>query len=60
MILRNSGTGTRILIRSARPEIDFIPAATREWLRFFPDLTVRLHLQDRVGTYGSTLLAEVR
>ena len=60
LILKNSHAGTRILMRSASPEIDFIPASTRDRLRFFPDLAARLHLQDRVGTYGSTLLAEVR
>jgi S-adenosylmethionine-diacylglycerol 3-amino-3-carboxypropyl transferase len=60
LILRNSRPGTRILMRSASPEIDFIPAAVRDRLRFFRELTDRLHLQDRVGTYGSTLLAEVR
>jgi S-adenosylmethionine-diacylglycerol 3-amino-3-carboxypropyl transferase len=60
LILRNSRPGTRILMRSASPEIDFIPAAARDRLSFFRELTDRLHLQDRVGTYGSTLLAEVR
>lgn len=60
LILRNSRPGTRILMRSASPEISFIPAVARERLRFFPDLTRRLHEQDRVGTYGSTLLAEVQ
>ncbi len=59
LILRNSRPGTRILMRSASPEIDFIPSAVRDQLRFFPELTARLHLLDRVGTYGSTLLAEV-
>lgn len=47
-------------MRSASRQIDFIPRAARERLRFFPDLTSRLHELDRVGTYGSTLLAEVR
>lgn len=60
LILRNSRPGTRILMRSASPEIDFIPAPVHARLRFFPELTDTLHLQDRVGTYGSTLLAEVR
>jgi len=60
LILKNSRPGTRILMRSASPEIDFIPAAVRDRLRFFPEVTDRLHPQDRVGTYGSTLLAEVQ
>lgn len=60
LILKNSGPGTRILMRSASPEIDFIPDIARERLRFFHTLTDSLHAQDRVGTYGSTLLAEVQ
>ncbi len=60
LILDNSRSGTRILMRSASLEIDFIPPAVREKLRFFPELTDCLHLQDRAGTYGSTILAEVR
>jgi len=60
LVLKNSRPGTRILMRSASPEIDFIPAPVRQRLRFFTELTDCLHLQDRVGTYGSTLLAEVR
>jgi S-adenosylmethionine-diacylglycerol 3-amino-3-carboxypropyl transferase len=60
LVLANSRPGTRILMRSASPEIDFIPDPVRERLKFFEELTDRLHLQDRVGTYGSTLLAEVR
>jgi S-adenosylmethionine-diacylglycerol 3-amino-3-carboxypropyl transferase len=59
LILKNSRPGTRILMRSASPEIDFIPEPVRDRLRFFSELTGCLHLQDRVGTYGSTLLAEV-
>jgi len=59
LVLKNSRPGTRILMRSASPEIDFIPEPVRERLRFFPELTARLHQQDRVGTYGCTLLAEV-
>lgn len=60
LILKNSRPGTRILMRSASPEIDFIPGAVRGKLRFFRELADSLHSQDRVGTYGSTLLAEVR
>ena len=59
LLLKNSRPGTRILMRSASPEIDFIPAPARERLRLFPEWTSRLHQQDRVGTYGCTLLAEV-
>jgi len=60
LLLSHSRRGTRILMRSASPEINFIPAAVREQLKFFPELANRLHTQDRVGTYGCTMLAEVR
>ena len=60
LILRNSRPGTRILLRSAALEVDFIPDAARERLRFFPERTGPLHGRDRVGTYGCQVLAEVR
>jgi hypothetical protein len=47
-------------MRSASPVIDFIPARALDRLRLFPDLAAAAHCRDRVGTYGSTLLAEVR
>jgi S-adenosylmethionine-diacylglycerol 3-amino-3-carboxypropyl transferase len=59
LVLQNSRPGTKILMRSAGTQIDFIPACARERLKFFTELTDRLHLEDRVGTYGCTLLAEV-
>ncbi len=59
LILANSRPGTKILMRSAALEIDFIPADIRARLKFFPELTDPLHRLDRVGTYGSLLFAEV-
>ncbi|MBY0504088.1 MAG: BtaA family protein [Bryobacteraceae bacterium] len=59
LILRNSRPGTRILMRSAGPRIDFLPTAALERLRLFPEVAREMHQLDRVGTYGSTLLAEV-
>ncbi len=59
LILANSRPGTRILMRSAALEMDFIPADITARLRFFPDLTEPLHRLDRVGTYGSMTFAEV-
>lgn len=59
LILKNSRPGTRILMRSASPEIDFIPSAILDRLRLHPEITSHLHPQDRVGTYGCTLLADV-
>jgi S-adenosylmethionine-diacylglycerol 3-amino-3-carboxypropyl transferase len=58
-IFRNSRPGARILLRSAGPDLSFLPASVTERLRFFPELTRPLHRLDRVGTYGSLNLAEV-
>jgi S-adenosylmethionine-diacylglycerol 3-amino-3-carboxypropyl transferase len=60
LILANSRPGTRILMRSASPVIDFIPAFAMERLNVHQHMADVLHQQDRVGTYGRTLLAEVR
>ncbi|MGL5017044.1 MAG: DUF3419 family protein [Luteolibacter sp.] len=59
LILANSRPGTRILMRSAALDIDFVPQSIRDRLRFQPERTARLHQLDRVGTYGSTHFAEV-
>jgi len=59
LILENSRPGTRILMRSASPVIDFIPDFAMERLKLDQEQADRLHLQDRVGTYGCTLLADV-
>jgi S-adenosylmethionine-diacylglycerol 3-amino-3-carboxypropyl transferase len=59
LILANSRPGTRILMRSASPEIDFIPAFARERLSVDLHTADVLHQMDRVGTYGRTLLADV-
>ena len=58
-ILQNSRPGTRILLRSAGPDLGFLPETVTAKLRFFPELTQPLHQMDRVGTYGSLHLAEV-
>jgi S-adenosylmethionine-diacylglycerol 3-amino-3-carboxypropyl transferase len=59
LILANSRPGTKVLLRTAGPDLDFIPEAIQARLRFFPQLTARLHATDRVGTYGSLHFAEV-
>ena len=58
-IFRNSRPGTRILLRSAGPDLSYLPPSITAQLRFFPELTRPLHQVDRVGTYGSLHLAEV-
>lgn len=59
LILKNSRPGSKILMRSAATEINFLPEQIKSSLRFFPELTESLHQQDRVGTYGSLHFAEV-
>jgi S-adenosylmethionine-diacylglycerol 3-amino-3-carboxypropyl transferase len=59
LILEHSQPGTRILMRSAGPTLEFLPDSVRHHLEFHPELTEPLHRQDRVGTYASLHLAEV-
>lgn len=59
LILANSRPGTKVLMRSAGFDIDFVPEDIRTRLRFSPEVTGALHLQDRVGTYGSLHFGEV-
>jgi len=58
-ILKNSIPGTKILLRSAYEQIDFIPDFAKERLVFDDEKAKAEHLKDRVGTYASTLLATV-
>jgi S-adenosylmethionine-diacylglycerol 3-amino-3-carboxypropyl transferase len=59
-ILENSASGAKILMRSAGPDVGFLPRLAKQALRFFPQITEALHVNDRVGTYGATHLAMVR
>ena len=59
LILDNSQPGTRILMRSASPAIQFIPDFAMRRLHADAALADCLHEQDRVGTYGCTFLARV-
>lgn len=59
LIFANSRPGTKILMRSAGLDLDFVPADIRDRLCFFPERTFPLHQTDRVGTYGSLSFAEV-
>lgn len=59
LILANSRPGTRILMRSAGMEVDFIPTHIQPRLKWDIEKTRELHQLDRVGTYGSLHFAEV-
>lgn len=58
LILANSAKGTKILMRSAAREIDFIPDFAKDKLDI--KRVEEPHFRDRVGTYGSCYLCVVR
>lgn len=57
MILEHSAPGAKVLLRSAALRVEFLPAFARQVLLAHD--SDRWHLRDRVGTYGSVMLAEV-
>lgn len=59
LLLRSSRPGTRLLLRSAGPALDFLPDWVRAAVRFDTGHAGALHGQDRVGTYASLHLAVV-
>lgn len=59
-ILKNSQSGTKILLRSAAKEIEFFPDFVLERVSFEKKLTTKTHQEDRVGTYASVYLAIVK
>ncbi len=59
LILENSAPGACILMRSASPQIDFIPPEILQRLQLDTAQAEQHHPLDRVGTYGCTLLAHV-
>lgn len=60
LILKNSFSGTKILMRSAAKEIQFFPDFVKEALIFDTEKTHIQHKKDRVGTYASVYLATVK
>ncbi len=60
LILKNSKSGTRILMRSVAKNIDFFPDFVRAKVDFDYELSNRLHKEDRVGTYASVYLGIVK
>lgn len=59
-ILENSRSGTKILLRSAALEVDFFPDFVLSAVHFEKEKAAKSHQLDRVGTYGSVYLAEVK
>ena len=60
IILKNSRSGTRILLRSASDNINFFPDFVKERVVFEQEKTAAMHRIDRVGTYGSVYLGIVK
>lgn len=58
-IFRNSYPGSKILLRSAGFDVDFLNDIDQSKIKFRNELTMPLHRLDRVGTYGSFHMAEV-
>ncbi len=59
-ILKNSRSGTKILLRSAALKVDFFPDFVLRAVNFHEEKAAESHQRDRVGTYGSVYLAEVK
>lgn len=59
LILDNARPGAKILFRSAGKRCHYLPNFIHNRVSFKKEKTDRLHNRDRVGTYGSTHLAEV-
>lgn len=59
LILKSSQPGSKVLLRSAVHEVNFLPDFVKASLRFYPELTASLHHRDRVGIYSSLYLGEV-
>lgn len=60
LILENSQSGTKILLRSAAFKADFIPSFVRERIEFETEETKKQHFLDRVGTYASVYFGTVK
>jgi S-adenosylmethionine-diacylglycerol 3-amino-3-carboxypropyl transferase len=60
LILKNSSKGTTILLRSASMEVNFLPPSVHEAVEFDISAAAKLHDLDRVGTYGSFYIGQVK
>ena len=60
LIFENSAPGATVLLRSANPDLDFIPEDIRARVDWDDAAAERLHPTDRVGTYASMHIGRVR
>ncbi len=59
LILANSRSGSKVLLRSASKVIDFLPQFVHERVTFDQESAARSHQKDRVGTYGAVMIGTV-
>lgn len=60
LIFQNAAPGAKVLLRSASFQLDFLPDFALERVRFDLEAASRAHSLDRVGTYASTWIGEIR
>lgn len=60
LILKNSRSGTKILLRSGAMRVDFFPEFVKEKVCFESQNIQEQHYNDRVGTYGSVYCGIVK
>lgn len=60
LILKNSRSGTKILLRSAAETVNFFPDFVKEQVEFQQEGMAEQHFLDRVGTYASVYLGIVK
>ncbi len=58
-IMGCSEKNTRVLMRSASEKFDFVPRLAASCLKPDMEMALKLHNQDRVGTYAGILFAEI-
>jgi S-adenosylmethionine-diacylglycerol 3-amino-3-carboxypropyl transferase len=59
LILSKAATKAKVLMRSGAPKIEFLPTFVSNRLQRMDTAAQHWHQLDRVGTYGSTLLATI-
>lgn len=59
LLLENAAPGARFLLRSASPELDFLPEKVGRYIRFDLAAAQAAHAVDRVGTYASTWIGQL-
>lgn len=59
LIFQNAAPGAKVLLRTAAPDIGFIPRPFREGISWDKELTAAQHRLDRVGTYAGVWVGTI-